>query len=562
MVLVTLSVGAIAPIVALVVEDDIVGKFPMIGPILDYLGKPDRALLLLIVVAGFFLIIILKAAATFIILVVQRTLLTDIRVDLSSRLFKHYLSQPVSFHMLENSAKILRSLSGDISGHGRCLESVSLIFTEALLVCALVILLLWVDPFGLIFAIGVMTVSGFFYFRFIQPKIGVWGVSFREESAFMIKHAQQALGAIKEIKILNRENFFSIAFKKSVGQMMDVQRKHLIAQAIPSNALEILIAASILFLVFGAYWRGTQISEFLPVLALFAASAIRLAPSLARIAGALQTVRYNRPGMKALYDQLKKGIDTKSDNVFVEKSLESLDEWQNLKISNLSFSYSMRGDFSLHGINIAVRRGRSIGIIGASGSGKSTFLDIILGLIDDYHGKIEIDGTDLRCMRMAWQAHIGYVPQSVYLIDDSLRENIALGIPSGKIDGELLNQAIEKAQLSEFVASLSHGMDTIVGERGTQLSGGQQQRVGIARALYRCPSVLVLDEATSALDSVTEKDLMRTVFQMHGAITMFVIAHRLSTLQGCDHIIRFENGRIVQEGSFQQVVSESGKILS
>jgi len=315
----------------------------------------------------------------------------------------------------------------------------------------------------------------------------------------------------------------------------------------------------VVIIVVGTTLQGADIGELAPVLALFMASAVRLGPSLSRIAGAFQGIRYNGPARNALYVCLKDNFGADSDSTNRRINIESKEDeevpkWKTLSVKGVSFSYPMRRGFSLDQINLTIKKGTALGIFGESGSGKTTLMDILLGLNHDYSGDVSIDERSLKeCVR-AWQAQIGYVPQSVFLIDDTLRRNIALGVRDEDIDEEKMQRAVQRAQLKSFVDSLEEGLDSIVGERGARISGGQQQRVGIARALYRDPSILIFDEATSALDSKTEAEFMETVAQMHGAVTMIIIAHRLSTLGVCDELIRMRAGKIVDSGSYDDLI--------
>ena len=556
MILVTAGVGAILPIVGVIVggETDTGGQFVL--AIKEFIGVSSQRVLLTVLVIGFCILIALKVSVTFWVLVNQKKLNAAIRLSVTDRLFRHLVSMPYSFHTSENSANVLRSLTSDISAHGRSIESIVVILSEGLLVFALVVLLGVVDPVGLTIIASLVCFAGFGYFKSIHFKIEKWGRFFREEAASMFNHTQQALGGIKEIKVLNRESFFEELFKTSVARMIDYERKFSVMQALPVNLLELLIALGVVGLVIGVNIQGAAIVELAPVLALFMATAVRLGPSLARVAGALQTLRYNRPAMSALYLRLK---DESSSNqkCDLEKISRPIDNWHQLTINNLNFSYPLRDNFSLTDINIALARGSSLGIFGESGSGKSTLMDIFLGLIQEYQGQIFIDDIDFRDAKKSWQAQIGYVPQSVFLIDDSLRKNIAFGVVNEQIDEQRLQSVIDEAQLRSFVDSLEEGVDSVVGERGARISGGQQQRVGIARALYRNPSILVLDEATSALDSQTEKEFMDTVSKMQGQITTVIIAHRLSTLRRCDKLIRLDQGRVVAEGDYHNLIENA-----
>ena len=559
MILVTAGVGAILPIVGVIVggETNTNGQFFLV--IKELIGVSNQRALLTVLVVGFCVLIALKVIVGLWVLVEQKKLNAAIRLSVTDRLFRHLIGMPYSFHTSENSANALRSLTSDISAHGRSIESTILILSEGLLIVALVILLGLVDPVGLTIIAFLVCVAGYGYFKTIHSKLERWGRFFRKESASMINHTQQALGGIKEIKVLNRESFFEQLFKTSVARMIDYERKFSVMQALPVNLLEILIALGVVGLVIGVNIQGKEIVEVAPVLALFMATAVRLGPSLARVAGAVQTLKYNRPAMAALYSRLKDESFSDQKHDF-EKISKPIDDWHQLTINNLNFSYPLRENFSLKGISISLARGSSLGIFGESGSGKSTLMDILLGLIPEYQGQIFIDDIDFRDAKKSWQTQIGYVPQAVFLIDDSLRKNIALGVLNEEIDEQRLQSVIDDAQLRTFVESLEKGVDSIVGERGARISGGQQQRVGIARALYRNPSILVLDEATSALDSQTEAEFMETVTNMQGCITKIIIAHRVSTLRGCDHLIRLSNGKIIEEGSYTKLITDDEKI--
>ena len=553
MILVTAGVGAILPIVGVIVGGETGTGGQFVSVIRELIGVSSQRALLTVLVVGFCVLIALKVIVGLWVLVEQKRLNAAIRLSVTDRLFRHLIGMPYSFHTSENSANALRSLTSDISAHGRSIESTILILSEGLLIVALVILLGLVDPVGLTIIALLVCVAGYGYFKTIHSKLERWGRFFRKESASMINQTQQALGGIKEIKVLNRESVFEQSFKKSVARMIDYERKFSVMQALPVNLLEILIALGVVGLVIGVNIQGKEIVEVAPVLALFMATAVRLGPSLARAAGAVQTLKYNRPAMTALYSRLKDESFTGQKYDF-EKTSKPIDDWQHLTVNNLNFSYPLRENFSLKDISINLTRGSSLGIFGESGSGKSTLMDILLGLIPGYQGQILIDDIDFKDAKKSWQAQIGYVPQSVFLIDDSLRKNIAFGVVNEEIDEKRLQNAIDEAQLRPFVDSLENGLDSIVGERGARISGGQQQRVGIARALYRNPSILVLDEATSALDSDTEAEFMETVTKMEGRITKILIAHRVSTLRGCDHLIRLSQGQLIQEGSYQDLI--------
>jgi ABC-type multidrug transport system fused ATPase/permease subunit len=297
--------------------------------------------------------------------------------------------------------------------------------------------------------------------------------------------------------------------------------------------------------------------SIVPTLALFAAAAFRLMPSVTRILNAIHTLRYGTPVDDALYDELKDAVYQPP----AKATTRAPAFHTSIELSNITYSYPDGHRPALDAVSLAVRKGESVGFVGPSGCGKSTLVDLVLGLFVADAGRVMVDGQDIQQNVRAWQDQIGYVPQSVYLTDDTLRRNVAFGLANHQIDEAAVQRAIKAAQLDEFVASLPNGLETIVGERGVRLSGGEHQRIGIARALYHDPAVLVLDEATSALDAATEQGVMRAVTALQGSKTLLIVAHRISTVAQCDRLYRLEQGRVVAAGEPSQVTS-SGKLIA
>jgi ABC-type multidrug transport system fused ATPase/permease subunit len=301
--------------------------------------------------------------------------------------------------------------------------------------------------------------------------------------------------------------------------------------------------------------QGRAMESVLPMLALFAAAAFRLMPSVNRILGAVQTLRFNQPVIDTLYTDLQLAIPAANANPIPATPFSEM-----LQLRQVNYTYFGAPQPALNDLSLAIRRGESVGFIGASGAGKSTLVDIILGLLTPDSGELRMDGTDIHVHLRNWQNQIGYVPQSIFLTDDTLRRNVAFGLPNEQIDDAAVHDAIMAAQLEEFVASLPDGLETVVGERGVRLSGGQRQRIGIARALYHDPAVLVLDEATSALDAATERGVMQAVDALHGTKTIIIVAHRLSTVEHCDRLYRLEQGRVVEEGKTREILASQKRI--
>jgi ABC-type multidrug transport system fused ATPase/permease subunit len=321
--------------------------------------------------------------------------------------------------------------------------------------------------------------------------------------------------------------------------------------ALPRLWLELLAVTGLAALVLAMIGQGKPLDALLPTLGLFAAAAFRLMPSVNRILTSLHSLRFSLPVIDTIYNEFRLLGATMAPQRGERLSFDS-----GLALDQVKFRYPAAEALALRGVSLAIQPGTSVGFIGGSGAGKSTLVDIILGLLVPASGSVTIDGVDIQTNLRGWQDQIGYVPQSIFLTDDTLRRNVAFGLPADQIDEAAVLRAIRAAQLEQFVNDLPQGLDTIVGERGVRLSGGQRQRIGIARALYHDPPVLVLDEATSSLDTTTERGVMEAVRALHGKKTLLIVAHRLTTVEHCDRLFRLERGRVVQEGSFAQVTIE------
>jgi ABC-type multidrug transport system fused ATPase/permease subunit len=296
---------------------------------------------------------------------------------------------------------------------------------------------------------------------------------------------------------------------------------------------------------------GNGLSEVLPALGLFGAASFRILPAVNQIIGSFQMINRSRPILSRLSQDLALGVE-QTDN----SEREDI-EFSKLEILDLKFNYDGNQSETLAGVSVFIRRGEAVGLVGQSGSGKSTLVDVLLGFLTPQAGSVLVNGTSIESSLQWWRSRVGYVPQSIFLTDDTLRRNVAFGLPEDEIDENAVHAALRSAQLEEFVGSLPEGINTMVGERGVRLSGGQRQRIGIARALYNNPEVLVLDEATSSLDTETEHGVMQAVQALQGDKTVVIVAHRLSTVEYCDRLYRLDAGRIVDEGTFDEVMNRS-----
>ena len=557
MLLLLTGVGMLLPLIAVIVEENVYEEYQWVGLFGDLIGRPERSTLVFLGVSFFVIFMCCRGALSLWILSMQKRLGAKIKVSISDALFDHFLAKSYLFFRRENSAKILRSLTSDVRSHIACLDAGIVLVGDSMVAAALITLMALVDLKGLLLFsvfIGLFTLG---YFQTLHPRIRNWGKQARKENAALVKHVNQAVGGIKEIKVLHKERAFHEVFVKSIYRLTDAQRKFSIGQGIPPLALELMATVAIAVLLAGVVIQGKTLESMLPALGVFAVSVIKLTSMLGRLTGAIQAIRFNYPGLLALNRIIRESQNTNTQERPQSLAQTTLTSWQTLELRNVSLSYGTGRSFSLKNVDLTIHRGEAVGIFGESGSGKSTLADLILGLHEDFGGTITIDDHELSGVRVWWQSEIGYVPQSVYILDDTLIANIALGVEPDEVDEDRMSKVIDQAQLTSFVSSLEHGISTGVGERGFQISGGQQQRVGIARALYRNPSVLILDEATSALDSNTEGAFMETIASMRGSVTMIVIAHRLSTLKYCDRVIQLAQGELVKQGTYQELIGDS-----
>ena len=536
-----LSLGLLIPALTIILNPNITQEYPAIAPYFLYFGNPSHKE---VIIGGMSLLIIIFLIKTLFLAFLywfQNKFTSTLQVQLTTNLYAIYLNQDYQFHLNRNSAELIRNTQMEVVLFNRAANALILISTELAIIFAVVFTLTIVEPFGTFIVFIILSFSILIFHQLSKKKLVQWAEKRQDLSKEINQFLLEGLGGVKDIKLLGREDYFIDNYNLKNKLWARINILQLTLAQLPRLYLEFLGIFGLVILVIVMVLEGNPIDTLLPTLVVFAAGAFKMIPGFNRIMGAIQNVKLTVPVVNVLFNEFSfdKRLEKTSSNELVLRS--------EIFVQDVIFKYQNTQKSVINKINFKINKGESVGFVGKSGSGKSTLIDLILGLMNVNEGSILIDGTNINDNIRGWQNNIGYVPQNIYLTDDTLRKNIALGISEDQIDDKSILRAMKQAQLNDFVQDLEEGIDTYVGERGVRLSGGQCQRIGIARAMYHSPSVLVLDEATSALDSATEKSVMEAVYQLKGEITIIIVAHRLSTLSSVDKIYHLERGKLIKE---------------
>jgi ABC-type multidrug transport system fused ATPase/permease subunit len=486
----------------------------------------------------------LKVLFFYYLTLVQSKFISKITANISERLFFNYLKMPYIFHLQNNSAFLIRNIQTEVFQFMEVPKAVLTISTELSGVIAAIVVLIYIEPLGAISLIIFLFIFSFAFYFFTRKRVLKWGESRQFHDGLISKHIMQGLNGIKHIKVLNREKYFFANFKFQNDSRAKIIQWQLVLFQLPKLFLEFLAISAIAFLVIFLLIFSNTVTAILTLMTVFAAASFRMIPSVNRIINALQILKFSIPVIDNFNNEFEKFKENKfnlfengNNNLVIKK----------LEIINLNFKYPNTESYSLSNINLIINYGDMIGIIGPSGSGKSTLVDVILGLLNSTSGNFKINNTDLFKDLSFLKTKVGYVSQNLYLIDDTIKRNIAFGLNDDEINNINLLNAIKGASLNDFINQLENGVETIVGENGVRLSGGQKQRIGIARALYLNPDILIFDEATSALDNKTELEVMSAIDNLVGKKTILIIAHRLSTLKNCNRIFEMNKGQLIEK---------------
>ena len=548
----TLGVGGMIPVVtALLTPEELmeyVNRYEILQTLCERFHIQDTGQITLALIILLMAVYVIKNSYILFLTYKQNSFITQNRNKMISRVMAEFLNRPYEKYVGADIPTVFRITDSDIPQTFSLILAMLQLASEVVVSLLIFIVLLWQSVSMTLFIIAVFGVLTLFIIKVFKPALNRIGAQNQAIQSRIAKWRIQATYGLKDVKVLNREEFFVRNYYETGRVGADVARNYAVLNNMPRLLIETVFIVSVLSFVAIFVGRGGDTGAISKTIATFGVAAIRVLPSVNRINTYITEIAYTQPSLDFVYENLQEGM--KTDAMLAERKansqIEKLKLEDKIELNHISFHYPDSEKAIFKDAHMIVPKGKSVGIIGASGAGKSTIVDVLLGLLHAQEGEITCDGVNIFKNYESWLAQVGYIPQSIYLIDESIRDNIAFGIDEDKIDDKRIWEVLEEAQLREFIEDLPEGLDTTIGDRGVRLSGGQRQRIGIARALYNDPEILVFDEATSALDNDTEAAVMEAVNSFHGKKTMIIIAHRLNTIEKCDIIYKVEDAKLVE----------------
>ncbi len=574
-----LGVSLIVPLVSVIMQENVIQNNKVVQCICTLLHIRSNKTFSIVCILVLIFVFIFKDLYLMFEIYVQNRFIYNGRFQIQQRLMNTYLDCGYEYYLNASSGEIVRIMQQDVKNAFLLLFNLLNFTTELIVSLVLVIAVFVINPLmsmlvGIVLALTMLVIA-----KVAKPMLHRQGEILQESSEQTNKWLIQMVNGIKEIMVGNKQEFFRENFNYHGKRLVRAERWNGLLGNVPRLLIEMASIVSMLFALLVAVMSGAEVSKLVPAIAAFAMAALKLMPSANRISSALNLVAYYEPSLNNVLENLdlfddenikmnsvvkemkKTFVREKRGNLETSAEIKSMQQTEKkvlgnfynmtlqhqVELKNISYHYPDTKQMVLQNVDMVIPIGKSIGIVGVSGSGKTTVVDIILGLLNPQSGEVLIDGMLLKENYGQWLSCIGYIPQMIFMLDDTIRANVAFGISPEKVEEEKVLKALEEAQLRDFVEKLPDGLDTRIGERGIRLSGGQRQRIGIARALYPNPELLFFDEATSALDMETETAIMESINRLHGRKTLVIIAHRLATIAECDMVYRVENGRIVRE---------------
>lgn len=548
-----ISLGAVLPFIGILTQPDKVFDAPLLADVIRALGVTSGAELVLPLTIGFAIAALVAGGMRLLLLWVSIRLGNATGADLSIEVYRRTLYQPYCVHIARSSSEIISGITQKVGIATSVLISVVAVFTSTVLFLAIMATLLVVDPMVAIFAAASFG-SAYGAIAWITRRRLMYNSHcIAKQQTQVVKALQEGLGAIRDVLLDGTQKVYCNVYRNAILQLQRAGGENSFINQAPRYAMEALGMALIAAFVLALSHRAGGVAAALPILAMLALGAQRLLPLMQQLYGNWSVVAGNKAALADVLVLLDQPLPAQASL----PEPEPLVLRESICFDNVSFQYNSEAPWVLRDINLTIRKGARVGIIGSTGSGKSTALDLLMGLLEPTRGRVLVDGESVGVINQrAWQCTVAHVPQSIFLADTTIAENIAFGIPPDQIDFERVRKAAQQARIAEFIESSAEGYNAIVGERGVRLSGGQRQRIGIARALYKKASVLVFDEATSALDNQTEQAVMQAIEGLSEDITVFIIAHRLSTLKNCTHIVELGSDGIKTIATYDEIMAK------
>ncbi|MBE5875475.1 MAG: ABC transporter ATP-binding protein [Lachnospiraceae bacterium] len=547
-ILETMSFGALIPVISLIINEEAVAQNEKVQKIMNFLHIESIGSIMIPLLFTIMVLFVLKNIFILWSVNQKAKFIATNRNKLISRVLREFLNRPYEFYLDADIPTVFRLTDSDIPNVFGMLMAITSLISEAVVVVLLGTTLVAIDFKLTVFMVVVLAIMSVVVSKILEPRVNKIGQKNQETQSRIAKWRIEAIYGIKDVKVLHRENFFADSYEET-GKVGAVYSKdYSVMNSLPRLLIETVFIVCILGYIIVYELSGNSVSQLVTMISALGVAGIKLLPSVNRINTYLTEIAYYRPCLDYVYENLNINALNEKNNPMIEaKNPDAKLSLKNeISLSGIVYAYPNTDKLIFDHAKMSIPYGKSVGIMGPSGAGKSTIVDILLGLLRLQEGSITCDGVDVFDNYPAWLAQIGYIPQSIYLIDEPIRNNIAFGIADEAIEDARVWQVLEEAQMKEFVESLPQGLDTTIGDRGVRLSGGQRQRLGIARALYHNPEILVFDEATSALDNDTEAAVMEAINSFHGKKTMVIIAHRLNTIEKCDIIYKVDEGKITE----------------
>ena len=544
------GLGLIIPVITIFVDYESIQDYEILSILFLYLNEPTQYQLIVYSIASILIFFLIKTILVSFVLYQQIKFVLKSQSDLSLRLFDHYLKLNYETFNKLNSSLLMKNITKESQLFAlNCIQPIILISSEIMIFIGIIIFLLIIEPIGTLISFTCLILPGLFFYKISKNKLVKWGsnrMSFDEKRFQLI---QDSFGAFKIISIFKKENFFLERYDEYNQGSANQDLKLRFVDKFPRLLLELFAILGLSSLLLALLYQNVQFEKIIPTIGLFAFAVFRIMPSMNRILSQFTSLKFSDSVVNELYKILKDDVNLKEEhedkNLKIKKSISYFHN--EISLVNISFKYNESKSYIFKDINLKIKKSSKIAIVGSSGNGKSTLLDLILGVLKPTKGQVCYDDNDILNKKLNYQKLIGYIPQSIFLLDDSIKNNICFAVDKNEIDNQKLENAIKNSALFDYINSLPDGVETLVGERGAKLSGGQIQRIGIARALYHNPEILILDEATSALDIDMEKLIMQSILALNKEKTVIIVTHRSESVKICDQIYSISNNTIKQK---------------